>query len=84
MHALPALSPPVAEMPALLTLQLDDKRTAIKLTDAKFTARENFLEMGELPKPGGANPLLDLWNEHFAVEIFCFAVSSLEITNIAR
>lgn len=83
MIAHPAPLGPCYQMPAF-TLQLDDKRTAIKVTDSKFTAREKFLEVGQLPKPGGANPLLDLWTKHYAVEIFYFAASSLEITNIAR
>eukprot|EP00903_Cladosiphon_okamuranus_P006469 g6329.t1 len=64
------------------TFQLDAKRTAIKVTDRKQRAREIFLERGQLPSEGGPNPLLDLFNDNYAVEIFYFPASSLEITNI--
>eukprot|EP00904_Undaria_pinnatifida_P002572 jgi/Undpi1/12315/HiC_scaffold_5.g01991.m1 len=66
-----------------LTFQLDAARTAVRVTDHKCRAREIFLERGQLPGTGeGANPLLDLWNNNYAVEIFYFAASSLEITDI--
>eukprot|EP00752_Nemacystus_decipiens_P008514 g7603.t1 len=65
-----------------LTFQLDSKRTAIKVTDRKQRAREIFLERGQLPSEGGSNPLLDLYNNNYAVEIFYFPASSLEITNV--
>lgn len=43
------------------------------------------MERGQFPEPGGgANPLLDLWNNNYAVEIFYFAASSLDITNALR
>ncbi|CAM9622675.1 unnamed protein product, partial [Ectocarpus sp. 8 AP-2014] len=64
------------------TFQLDSARTAIKVTDRKQRARETFLEKGQLPAEGSSNPLLDLWNENYAVEIFYFPSSSLEITNV--
>lgn len=66
------------------TFQLDAKRTAIKVTDRKQRARELFLERGQLPSEGGSNPLLDLFNDNYAVEIFYFPASSLEITNVLR
>ncbi|CAM9157892.1 unnamed protein product [Scytosiphon promiscuus] len=67
-----------------ITFQLDAKRTAIKVTDRKQRAREIFLEKGQLPGEGegASNPLLELWKENYAVEIFYFPASSLEITNI--
>lgn len=69
-----------------ITFQLDAKRTAIKVTDRKQRAREIFMEKGQLPGEGGgsSNPLLELWQENYAVEIFYFPASSLEITNILR
>lgn len=71
--------------PAAFTLQLDAARTAVRVTDHKCRAREVFLERGQFPgQGGGTNPLLDLWNNNYAVEIFYFAASSLEITNILR
>lgn len=44
------------------------------------------MEKGQLPGEGegSSNPLLDLWKENYAVEIFYFPASSLEITNILR
>lgn len=66
------------------TLKLDDKLTAVKVTDSKLTAREIFLEQDELPKPGGPNPLRDLVDKNYAVEIFYFPASSLEITDLTR
>ena len=66
------------------TFQLDSKRTAIKVTDRKQRAREIFLERGQLPSEGGSNPLLDLYNDNYAVEIFYFPASSLDITNVLR
>lgn len=38
----------------------------------------------QLPVEGGDNPLLDLWTENYAVEIFYFPASSLEITDVLR
>lgn len=75
---------PLPTEPTAHTLQLDDKRTAIKVTDSKHTARDTFLPVGQLPETAGSNPLLDLWEKHFAIEIFYFAASSLEITDIGR
>lgn len=66
------------------TLQLDEDKNAIKITDSKVRARNIFLEKGQLPKPGGPNPLLDIWNNTYGVEIFYFPSSSLEITNLLR
>lgn len=66
-------------------MQLDDARTAIRVTDRKCRAREIFLEPGQFPEQGGrANPLLDLWNDNYAVEMFFLPASSLDITNILR
>ena len=75
--------------PTAYTFQLDGARTPVRVTDLKCRAREVFLEEGQLPRPqagggGGRNPLLDLWNDNYAVEIFYFAASSLEITNLSR
>eukprot|EP00904_Undaria_pinnatifida_P002573 jgi/Undpi1/12316/HiC_scaffold_5.g01992.m1 len=66
-----------------ITFQLDAARTAVRVTDHKCRVREIFLERGMLPgQGGGGNPLLDLWNNNYAVEIFIFAASSLNITNV--
>lgn len=70
---------------AAYTFQLDDARTAVRVTDLKCHAREIFLEQGQLPgAKGGSNPLLDLWNDNYAVEIFYFPASSREITSVLR
>ena len=70
---------------AAITFQLDAARTAVRVTDHKRRVREIFLERGMLPgQGGGGNPLLDLWNNNYAVEIFIFAASSLNITNVLR
>lgn len=70
--------------PAAFTLQLDDRRTAVRVTDSKVEAREIFLEKDELPKPGGLNPLLDLLEKNYAIEIFYFPGSGLDIKHILR
>ncbi|CAN0101125.1 unnamed protein product [Pylaiella littoralis] len=64
------------------TFQLDAQRTAIKVTDRKQRASEIFMGKGQLPVEGGDNPLLDLWEKNYAVEIFYFPASSLEITDV--
>ena len=69
--------------PAAYTFQLDDARNAVRVTDLKCRARDSFLEQGQLPRPGGGNnPLMDLWNNNYSVEIYYFAASSLEITSV--
>lgn len=66
-----------------LTFQLDDARTAVRVIDHKCRAREIFLERGQSPgQEEGTNPLLELWDANYAVEIFYFAASSLEITDV--
>lgn len=70
--------------PAAFTLQLDDRRTAVRVIDSKVEARDIFLEKDELPKPGGLNPLLDLIEKNYAIEIFYFPGSSLDIQNVSR
>lgn len=69
---------------AAYTLQLDDDNKAIRVIDSKLPARALFLGHNELPKPGGPNPLREIWNGGYGVEIFYFAASSLKITNILR
>lgn len=69
---------------AAFTLQLDNNLKAIRVTDSKVRARDLFLEKGELPQPGGANPLRDAWDGGYGVEVFYFPASSLKITNILR
>eukprot|EP00904_Undaria_pinnatifida_P002571 jgi/Undpi1/12314/HiC_scaffold_5.g01990.m1 len=65
------------------TFQLDAARTAVRVTDHKCRARDIFLGHGKLPGTGGsANPLLDLWNDNYAAEIFYFPASSLGISNV--
>ncbi|CAM9741720.1 unnamed protein product [Ascophyllum nodosum] len=64
------------------TLQLDKDNHAISVTDSKVRAEDLFLGRGQLPAAGGPNPLLELWNTTFGIEIFYFAASSLEITNV--
>lgn len=69
---------------AAFTLKLDDNLSAIRVTDAKVEARTLFLGKDVLPKPGGSNPLREAWHGGYAIEIFYFAASSLNITNIFR
>ncbi|CAM9726790.1 unnamed protein product, partial [Choristocarpus tenellus] len=63
------------------TLQLDAKRTAIKVTNSKVSARDLFLEIDSMPAPGGPNPLRDLWSSNYAAEVFYLPASSLKITD---
>lgn len=71
--------------PAAFTFRLDAARTAVRVIDHKCRTREIFLERGQFPhQERDANPLLDLWNNNYAVEIFYFAASSLDITNVLR
>eukprot|EP00904_Undaria_pinnatifida_P008489 jgi/Undpi1/4770/HiC_scaffold_18.g08123.m1 len=64
------------------TLQLDGDLSAIRVTDSKVPARTLFLHRDEVPKAGGTNPLREAWHGGYAVEIFYFPASSLEITNL--
>lgn len=59
-------------------------RTAVRVTDSKMTARDVFLGKDELPVEGGPNPLRELYEKNYAIEIFYFAASSLEITELTR
>ena len=75
---------PDIDRDADFTLQLDEDNHAISVTDSKVRANDLFLGRGQLPAAGGLNPLLELWNTTFGIEIFYFAASSLEITNVLR
>lgn len=66
------------------TLQLDDDTHAIRITDSKVRARDVFLGKDELPKPGGPNPLREMYNKNYGLELFYLPTSSLKITNILR